>query len=146
MIELAIERLRQVNQIDGIFAAVAGAAEFAEVSGDKPPTKFPALYVVPLGEDVVSADHPNWSEDIVTIQFATVLVVQQKSDPRGGAAVLAIKAPRAMTRKALAGFLPTDADEAIRYAGGRLMAFEDGRMWWQDNWAVVVRLPTEQET
>lgn len=146
MIELAIDRLRQVNQADRIFAVVAGAAEFAEISGDKPPISLPGCYAIPLGEEVVNADHPGWSEDIVTVQFATVCIVQEKSDPRGGASVLAIKAPRAMVRKALSGWMPAGADDVIRYAGGRLMAFEAGRLWWQDNWAVTVRLPTEQES
>ncbi len=144
MIEHVIAQLQTVNQADRCFAIVAGAAEFAEVAGDRPPANMPACYVVPLAEDVVNIDHPGWSEDLVTVQFATVLVVQEKSDPRGGASVLAVKAPRAMVRKALSGFVPAGADEVIRYAGGRLMAFEGGRLWWQDNWAVPMRLPTEE--
>ncbi|MGQ3072573.1 MAG: phage tail terminator protein [Ferrovibrionaceae bacterium] len=144
MIELVIARLQAVNQAERCFRIVAGAAEFAEVAGDRPPAAVPACYVVPLAEDVVNIDHPGWSEDLVTIQFATVLVVQEKSDARGGAATLAVAAPRAMVRKALSGFAPAGADEVIRYAGGRLMAFDAGRLWWQDNWAVPMRLPTEE--
>ncbi len=144
MIEHIIARLQAVNPVDRVFAIVAGAAEFAEISGDRPPTAFPACYAVPLAEDVVNLDHPGWSEDLVTIQFATVLVAKELSDPRGGASVLAVKALRAMARKALSGFTPAGADDVIRYAGGRLMAFEGGRLWWQDNWAVECRLATQE--
>ena len=50
--------------------------------------------------------------------------------------LLGLGADRAALRTALLGWMPADADGPIEFAGGTLIKFENGQLWWNDRWRV----------
>ena len=118
---------------------VAGAADFAAIRGAI--ATHPAAWVLPLGdtpgENSLAA---GGLMQAMEATFGVVLAVRDVSDARGEAGADAVVAIRRDVHAALLGWSP-DADAApIEYGQGRLVAFADGFVWWQEEFVTTYYL------
>lgn len=128
MITETIARLRA--QIATLGAAlVDGAAAFGAAT-ETNPVSTPAIYVVPLSETPAPTQFDGVQR--VTGDMAIVCAVRNLTDARGEAAQIDLQALRVNVKAALLGWVPADGHTAIERGAGRLLAFRDGHLWWQD--------------
>lgn len=128
-----ITRLRA--QLTG-FVLIAGAAEL-DLAIDSTPNP-PAAYVLPLAEtaqepDLIGVHHQRLLQD-----FSVVLVVSNLRDGTGAAATTDLQAKRQAVRSALLGWAPDASNgEMVAFVAGRLLRFENQRLWWADEFRVM---------
>lgn len=109
---------------------IGGAVEFEAASAGNPKAT-PAAFVVPLAEDPAPSDLANTVIQRVRVSLGVVWAVKNVADPKGAAAQADLATLRAAGQAALLGWAPTDA-EPLERGAGRLLAFRDGVLWWQD--------------
>jgi hypothetical protein len=121
----------QLEAIDPpVFNYVAGAAEFASLTGE--PLSTPAAYVMTEGE--ASAENQRMTGSILQrteADIAVVIVTRNVSDGTGGAASDDIEVLKQSVRDALVGFEPDNA-EPIEHIEGNLLKAKNGAVWWRD--------------
>lgn len=114
-------------------ALVGGAADF-QAAAETKPTATPAAYVVLLDE---IRQENQWEGSIIQpVRQVTgvILVVRNVADPRGEAAQADIETLRGAVKGLLFGWSPNAGKQPLQMSGGRLLAFSDGLMWWQDTY------------
>jgi hypothetical protein len=116
----------------GLFRLVGGAAEFGTAEDTAPPT--PAAFVLTLGEDS-NAKPPFTSDSIqrVTRLYGVIQCVRNVRDASGAAATAALKDVRRPMLKQLIGWEPFAGGEPLIFMRGRLLKFQSGLLWWQDD-------------
>ncbi|MFM2056043.1 MAG: hypothetical protein RLY71_428 [Pseudomonadota bacterium] len=116
--------------------SVGGAAELGAALDNTPAV--PAVYVVPLAERALPPERLGPHQQQIDQTFGTLLVVANRRDATGAASLVDLKALRGQVRAALMGFVPVPAEgEPCAYVGGRLLKWDDGRLWWSDEWQVA---------
>ncbi len=111
---------------------VAGAANLAALKSA--PARTPAAWVVPVSESASA----NVSASIDVVQrirrrFGVVIAVRDVRDATGEAALDGgLAQARSEIVAALVGWSPDAESGAIVAAGGRLLSFSSGALWWQD--------------
>ena len=136
-----IERL--TRECAGLFALVEGAGELTEVTDRL--ANSPAAFVVPTRE--ISGDNERATGGVLQrteIDFTVVIITDNRSDHRGGAAAADIDPLKAAVRKALIGWVPVGAEDLVTHVGGELSKSRGGSVWWEDTFATAAYL--EQET
>lgn len=134
-----IERLRaRLAAAQSGVRLVGGAADLGAAEATAPVT--PSVFVMPLSDRASEPEMIGLHLQRVEQTFSTILVIANRRDARGGAAVDELEALRAQVRTALLGWVPVPAEgEGVAYAGGRLLKFADQRIWWGDEWSVTTR-------
>lgn len=130
---------RLQEQLTG-FRLVGTAVDLdAVLSGGVPVA--PAAYLVPLSES--GGDNSISSDAIqeLNVSFAVILVVSNRRDATGAAAVADLESFRALVRDALRGWSP-DADTCgpVLFSSGRVLLFDDGLLWWTDEFQLLTEL------
>lgn len=114
---------------------IAGAAELDAAIDTTPAV--PAAYVLPLAETAEPSDLASLHSQRIAQGFAVVICVANLRDARGAAAAGDLHTRRMAVRAALLGWAPDLADgEAVSFAAGRLLKFEQQRLWWTDEFTV----------
>lgn len=127
-----IARLRL--QMTGL-KAVGGSADLAAAVELAPAT--PALYVVPLAERADPGTLVNVARQCVHQTFGVILVVSNRRDATGAASLTDLEGLRLQLRTALLGWVPVPAEGwPCEFSAGRLLRWDDGRLWWSDEWSV----------
>lgn len=128
MIEALIERLEAIS----LLKLVAGAVDFAAAAEAAPPAT-PAAYVLPL-QEAASANQLSCAvAQTVTASFGIALAVSNVADAKGVAALADLKPVRRAVGPALLGWTPDgETYSPLEYAGGALLGFKNGVLWWQD--------------
>jgi len=127
------------------FKQIGGSADFitAMKGGVVQP---PAAFVVPLSERALPnelATEAVSQRDNAT--FGVIFAVQNIRDSRGREAHVQLRALRIAVMNALLGWTPDGAVyDVFTFApsGGRLLAFEDQVLWWQDDFVTALYLRT----
>ena len=72
----------------------------------------------------------------VTQRFGVLLVVSNRRDASGAAALVDLNALRLAVRTALIGWVPNPTEgEPVMYSGGALMRLDaDSRLWWTEEY------------
>ena len=96
----------------------------------------PACFVMPHSEQVTDEDMDG--DGLLRVVFAVVLVVANRRDITGGAALADLDALRRAVRTALGSLLLPDAQVAPRFSSGSLVQFSDGQMMWADEFVVFL--------
>lgn len=109
---------------------VGGAAEFEAASLAKPRAT-PAAFVIPVGEDPAPSDVANIVIQRVRVSLGVVWAVRNVASADGAPALADLETVRAAGQAALLGWAPANA-EPLERGAGRLLAFRDGVLWWQD--------------
>ena len=94
----------------------------------------PAAFCVPLSESARS--NPMTLLHEVTQRFGVLLVVSNRRDASGAAALVDLNALRLAVRTALIGWVPNPTEgEPVMYSGGALMRLDaDSRLWWTEEY------------
>lgn len=112
---------------------VGDAAQFAAVVDQLPDT--PAAYVIPLNERASANRFASGAvHQEVDAQLGVVFAVRNVTDARGAAANADLAALRAEVSAALIGWQPDGCSDHVLFAGGELVAFANGCLWWQDEY------------
>ena len=115
---------------------VDGAGAF-QAAVESNPTATPAAYVVMLEENPA----PSVSEALViqevSANIGVILVVRNVTDARGAAAQTDMETLRQAVKALLLGWAPAAGVCPLERGPGRLLAFRDGHMWWQDIYKTV---------
>ena len=125
-----VERLRSEATA---LKVVGGAAQYAQAAANL--TNNPGAFVLPA-RDMPSAN-PFMNqvvEQVVPTEFAVVIGVRNLADATGAAAVDALSPVRASVRDALLGWTPDGAEMGCEFAGGELVDFINGVLWWNDTY------------
>ena len=118
--------------------SVGGAAELATALENTPAT--PAVYGVPLAERADAPELLSVHQQKITQEFGVIMVVANRRDATGAASLTDLRGLRLQVRAALMGWVPVPAEgEPCVYLGGRLLKWDDGRLWWSDEWRVATR-------
>jgi hypothetical protein len=112
------------------FKLVGGAADFDAASDAL--AAAPAAFVI----EQANGAGPNLTVGVVTqqvsVQVGIVIAVRMVKDSRGQADQSSLEAARQAVRAALLGWSPEPGSDACSYAGGQLLEFTPGLLWWQD--------------
>lgn len=128
-----ITRLRA--QLAG-WVLVAGAGDLDAAIDGLPAT--PAAYVLPLGEQADAPDLAGQHHQRVAQEFAVVMVVSNLQDATGAAAAAELATRRLTVRAALLGWASdATSGEVVAFTAGRLLRFENRRLWWTDEFRVM---------
>lgn len=113
----------------GTPARVGGAAEF-RLLPEAANLTVPAAYVLPLDENVAEQQSETDYLQIVTDNFAVIVVLSNVADERGQAAANNVHDMRAALWAALLG-LQIPPYDAIQYAGGQVLQVDRARLYYQ---------------
>ena len=130
MIEATIARLEGVPALN----LVAGSVDY-ESAAATAPRVMPAAFVLPLREVPKENALGDAVAQMVTASYTVALAVSNKADAGGRAAMVDLTAVRREVRKQLLGWVPEDGATPYEYAGGALLGFKNGVLWWQDVFA-----------
>jgi hypothetical protein len=114
-------------------ALAAGAAEYERALNAL--AALPAAFVLPAAE--VAGENAFMDQMVqqeVAADFVVLLAVRNLSDGEGAAAAESLEPVRVAVRQALLGWTPDGATNGIEYAGGRLLAFHNGALWWEETY------------
>jgi hypothetical protein len=130
---MARERLlnaaRHVLPVIGLVAAFSALEDL--------PKTMPAAYLVPLGEQPEPSDALQGTVQIVRATFGVVLLVKHAGDASGAKATQALQDLRLMVQATLLGWQPVPAtDMFVEFAGGGLLALDNGAVVWRDDFSV----------
>lgn len=125
---------RLAGQLTG-FKVVGGAADLDAILRGPVPT--PSAYVIPMTEAAPPNELIGAFEQAVTVNFGVLLAFANRRDASGAAAVSGLKALRDQIAAALLGWVPDAANgEPVNFTGGRLLRFDEGLLWWADEFRV----------
>ena len=132
LVQAVIERLRSIPGV----RSVQGALELAAALKAQA-VATPALFVVPL------RDSPRHDEEFtgqvmqqVQTTLGVVLVLDNKRDGTGAAAVGDLEPLRNAVRKKLMGWAPEGAEAPFTAGSGQLIDMDGGRVWWGDDYLI----------
>lgn len=132
--DLAIVIARLKERCTG-FVAIGGAADLDAAIENTPAA--PAAFVMPLAEQAGRSQLMGVHAQRITQAFGVIQVVQNLRDARGAASVSELEVHRRDIRAALLGWVPDPAiGSTVSTTGGRLLLFEQGRLWWTDEFVV----------
>lgn len=118
------------------FTSHGGAADLDAALKSSLPI-LPALFVMPLVDGAQLSKNTGVHSQYITRAFAVVQVLSNVRDATGKAALFDLDAANAQVRAALIGWVPDPTvGEPVQFTGGRVLKFEDGRLWWSDEFQV----------
>lgn len=99
----------------------------------------PAAFVLPLREQGQNLGMTSSTGLRLTQHFGVLLVLANKRDAAGAAALDALHAQRVALRTALLGWVVDAASgQPVGYSSGSLVNLDsEGRLWWMDEFSVV---------
>jgi hypothetical protein len=122
-----------------LFRSIGGAIELDAAVQSVPAT--PCAFVMPLAERAAEPHLASHTDQIVTQDISIVICLTNRRDAVGAAAVQDLKALRLAVRSALLGWAPDECDgNALEFVSGRLLRFNDGRLWWADEFRVITTI------
>lgn len=132
-LSLAIARLQTRTPS---FKSRGGAVDLDAALQSKLPI-LPACFVMPLVDTAKPGRLTSVHSQYLTRAFAVVQVLSNRRDTPGKAALFDMDAANAEVRAALIGWVPDpEVGEPVQFTGGRVLKFEDGRLWWSDEFQV----------
>lgn len=118
------------------FKSVSGAISLAAAQ-DNPPQKGPAAWVYPSAAAGESSNRVNEHRQKITTRFGVVFFLRSDVDPSGGRKVDAVEAHYTWLRNTLIGWVPDPTTgQAVSFQRGYLAGFEDGGVWWAEEFSV----------
>ena len=130
---LVVERIRA--RVSGL-VDVGGAAALNRAMDSN--VAVPAMYVLPLAERATPAGTLGQVRMKVALGFGVVLVLNNRRDNKGAAAMGDLLPFRKALRTALVGWVPEPENgEAVLFTDGRMLQMDaEGRLWWTDEFVV----------
>lgn len=130
-VDALVERLANPT----LLRQVGGAVEYGAALAGSPPA--PCIFVLVAGEDGAT-DSPNTSGiQPVTRRYGVVQCVRNVRDAAGAAASGDLRAVRAWVLGQLLEWAPHEACDPLQFVRGRLLDFDAGTLWWQDDFVTT---------
>lgn len=134
MILETVERLKAAQ--GNPFRSVGGALSLAAAQ-ENPPQKLPAAFVYPSAAMGQPSNRVNSSSQQILTRFGVAFVLRGDNDPTGAGKTDAVEAHYTWLRAALIGWVPDPATgAAVEFSRGYLAGFEDGGVWWAEEFTV----------
>jgi len=93
------------------------------------------VYVMPIAEDAgANATGTVFVSQLVRVSFSTVISLRDVGDVQGVKQLDQLDAVRSALRNQLLGWTALGADGPIEFMRGGLIKFENGQLWWNDQW------------
>ena len=125
---------RLQDQLGG-FKKVGSAADLDAIGQGVIPA--PSCYLVPMSESAEESSLLGAYEQRLTVGFSVILVCANKRDATGEAALAHLEGLRAQIKAALLNWSPQpEIGEPVRFSAGHLLRFDDGLLWWSDDFNV----------
>lgn len=125
---------RLQERLTGLREIAAAAGLEAAMSGN---LAAPAVYVIPLNESALALEHTGAVDELLTQVVGVILVVETR-DSTGGEGVTDLAGLRRQVKRALLGWVPDDTTgEPVRFLGGEIVEFANGRLWWSDEYRLI---------
>lgn len=141
-VEAIIERLRDASETP--FALVERIGDLAALK--ERPNAMPAAYVLTMEE--VSGDNERDTGPVlqrIESDIGVIIVAENVSDAKAGAAAAEIEEVKAWTRRRLLGFVPDAATgEPVTHVAGKLVKVSGGCVWWGETFGLASFI-TEEE-
>lgn len=133
MITETIQRLKDT----AVFKKVAGVAAVERAMTNL--TIDPAAFVLPLAESPVGSEQGyfNAMDQEVQAVAGVLIAVRSLQDATGEAVLDVLKPYRDAVGAALFGWAPNTECSELVFAGGQLIGFNNGVVWWQDEYATT---------
>lgn len=112
---------------------VGGAAQF-QAAAETKPLATPAAYVMLLEESPGESEMASDLIQLVRVTVGVVLAERNVADAKGAAAAADMESLRNKVKAQLFGFSPSQSFAPLQRGPGKLLAFSDGLMWWQDTY------------
>jgi hypothetical protein len=126
---------RLAAQLTGL-KKIGGSADLDAAAKAAPPT--PSMFVMPLAESGKPGGTTAVYRQPMLLEFSVISVVANQRDATGNAALADLVALRTQLKAALIGWVPNTEDgEPVEFIGGRLLQFDDGRLWWADQFRLA---------
>lgn len=122
------------------FKLVGGAAKFEQSANGL--TALPAAFVLPSKDAAEPSPYADGIvQQVVRSEFSVLIAVRNLSDDEGAAALGSLEDARVAVRTALLAWPPDSDSFGCEYVGGQIVVFENGVLWWEDNYttATVIR-------
>lgn len=133
--ELAPIVARLEAQLEG-FKKIGGAADLEAIGSGVIPS--PSCFVVMTRETASDIDLVGGFEQAISVSFGVVIAVTNRFDATGGAAIDVLDSLRKQIKAALNRWMPDPTNgEVVRFDSGALVRFEDGLLWWLDEYRVL---------
>lgn len=127
--------IERVRDLAPLFKEVGGAADYdAAVKALK---AAPACFMIEQASQPLANASIVGARQQVRTQIGVILAVNMLRDSAGAADRDDLEEAREAVRAALLGWIPAAGFTAMTYAGGFLMDFEPGRLWWQDSFSTT---------
>lgn len=132
-LSLAIARLKDQAPL---FKSHGGAADLdAALQGSLP--LLPALFVMPLADSAELSQNTGVHSQYITRAFAVVQVLSSRNNASGHSALIVLDDLNEQVRDVMVGWVPDPTvGEPVQFTGGRVLRFDDGRLWWSDEFQV----------
>lgn len=119
-------------QITGFKSVGTSADMDAALEGSVVP--IPSAFVVPFSESGSRLELVGIAAQSITVRFGVILVVSNRRDATGGAALGDLTPLRQALRTAMVGWEPVAGQgELVRFAAGSLLRMDSAsRLWWAD--------------
>lgn len=113
----------------------------------KPTISPSAVVVLPIGDEATASltSAPSPSVQRVQSTIAVVSVVAATNDPGGSTASDALETLYRAVRAALRGFAPIEGWDGLALHKGRLLALDNDKAWWQDDFITAGYPAIEEE-
>lgn len=119
---------------------VSGVADFSTAALNKPMAT-PAAFVLLASESAEDNQLLGAFDQRISVVFTVILALSNRRDPTGAAAMDDLEALRTAIKSALLAWCPTPANgEPVRFGSGQLLRFDDGLLWWADEFRVTTYL------
>lgn len=114
---------------------VGTSAEYGAALEGAPPK--PCIFVVGVGDDGVAQSPVTSGAQLITRRYGVVQCVQNVRDAAGAAAVGDFRTVRRHVLEQLTDWSPGDAFDPLQFVRGRLLDFDKGTLWWQDDFVTT---------
>jgi hypothetical protein len=118
------------------FRQVGAVADMATAEAAKA-IIFPAAFVVPMDERAGAVASISGAPQQIDVRFMVVVVIANRRDATGAAALNDLQARRDEVLTALRGWVPDGAINAPVWQAGRVLRLAEPQLWWGDTFACI---------
>lgn len=133
--------LAHLQAVRGPFKFVGSAADLDAIGNG--PVTAPACYLLPGSETAEGNRLLGAFEQRLSVRFMVVIVSSNLRDASGAGALAGLEALRSAVRSTLVAWAPDGGPgEPIEFDRGGVLRFDDGLLWWADEYRLIEYLRT----
>ena len=126
---------QRLKSLVAAFKKVGGAADLDAIGTGVIPT--PSAYVIPARDAATDIELLGGFEQDIDNHFTVVLAIANRRDATGAAALGSLETIRKAVKAAMNGWCPDATNgEQVRFVSGAILRFDDGLLWWADEYRV----------